>query len=174
VLVAACYGGILFRGGQFAFRDAANFYYPLYARVQQEWASGRLPLWEPGEDGGRRILGNPMAAVLYLGKFLFALVPYPWGVRLYTVAHELLAFCAMVALMRCWSVSRTGAALAGLCYAFSGPIVTNYFNISPMGGGRPNRPVRLQPGAVPRRRMPRAGRDHRSRGRVESWRPWSP
>jgi hypothetical protein len=129
VLVAACFGGVLLGGGQFAFRDAANFYYPLYSRVQQEWASGRLPLWEPGEDGGRPMLGNPMAAVLYPGKLLFALVPYPWGVRLYTVAHELLAFWAMAALMRSWSVSRTGAALAGLCYAFSGPIVTNYFNI---------------------------------------------
>ena len=81
----ACYGAVLFGGGQFAFRDSANFYYPLYARVQQEWSAGRLPLWEPGENGGTPMLGSPMAAVLYPGKLVFALVPYAWGVRIYTV-----------------------------------------------------------------------------------------
>jgi hypothetical protein len=128
-VVAACFGGVLFRGGQFAFRDAANFYYPLYARVQQEWAAGRLPLWEPGQDGGTPMLGSPMAAVLYPGKLLFALVPYPWGIRLYTVAHEVLAFATMVVLMRSWRVGATGAILAGLGYAFGGPVLSDYFNI---------------------------------------------
>jgi hypothetical protein len=128
-LIVACYGEVLFGGGQFAFRDSANFYYPLYARVQQEWSAGRLPLWEPGENGGTPMLGSPMAAVLYPGKFLFALVPYAWGVRLYTVAHTVLAFGAMVALTRSWGVSRTGAALAGLSYAFGGPVLSDYFNI---------------------------------------------
>src|SRR5262249_36144039 len=120
---------VLFAGEQFAFRDAANFYYPLYARVQCEWSAGRLPLWEPGQDGGTPMLGTPMAAVLYPGKLVFALVPYDWGLRLYTVAHELLAFAAMVALGRSWGVSRTGATLAGLSYAFGGPVLTDDSNI---------------------------------------------
>ena len=120
-LVVACYGGVLFGGRQFAFRDSAHFYYPLYWRVQQEWSAGRLPLWEPGTNGGTALLGSPMAAVLYPGKLVFALVPYAWGIRIYTVGHEVLAFWAMVALMRTWGVSRTGATLAGLSYAFGGP-----------------------------------------------------
>ncbi len=128
-LVVACYGGVLFGGGQFAFRDSAHFYYPLYWRVQQEWSAGRLPLWEPGENGGTPMLGSPMAAVLYPGKVLFALVPYGWGVRLYTVGHEVLAFWAMLALMRGWGVSWTGATLAGLSYAFGGVVLSDYFNI---------------------------------------------
>ena len=109
VLVVACYGGVLFGGQQFAFRDSAHFYYPLDWRVQQEWSAGRLPLWEPGANGGMPMLGSPMAAVLYPGKVIFALVPYAWGIRLYTVGHEVLAFWAMLALMRSWGVSRTGA-----------------------------------------------------------------
>jgi hypothetical protein len=128
-LIVACYGEVVFGGGQFAFRDSANFYYPLYARVQQEWSAGRLPLWEPAENGGTPMLGSPMAAVLYPGKLLFALVPYAWGVRIYTVAHEVLAFGAMVALTRSCGVSRTGATLAGLTYAFGGPVFSDYFNI---------------------------------------------
>jgi hypothetical protein len=127
--IVACYGGVLFGGGQFAFRDAAHFYYPLFRRVQQEWSAGRLPLWEPGENGGTPMLGRPMAAVLYPGKIVFAMVPYAWGVRLYTVAHEVLAFAAMVALTRSWGVSRAGAAIAGLGYAFGGPVLSGYANI---------------------------------------------
>ena len=129
VLVVACHGGALFNGQQFGFRDSAHFYYPLYARVQQEWSAGRLPLWEPGENGGTPMLGSPMAAVLYPGKVLFALFPYDWGVRFYTIGHELLAFWAMVALMRAWSVSWTGTILASLSYAFGGVVLSDYFNI---------------------------------------------
>ena len=128
-MVVACYGGVLFGGQQFAFRDSAHFYYPLYWRVQQEWSAGRLPMWEPGSNGGMPMIGTPMAAVLYPGKLVFALVPYAWGVRLYTVGHEVLAFWAMMALMRSWGVSRTGATMAGLSYAFGGPVLSDYFNI---------------------------------------------
>ena len=128
-LVVACYGGVLFGGRQFAFRDSAHFYYPLQWRVQQEWSAGRLPLWEPGANGGQPMLGSPMAAVLYPGKLVFALVPYAWGIRLYTVGHEVLAFWAMFALMRHWGISRAGATVAGLSYAFGGPVLSDYFNI---------------------------------------------
>jgi hypothetical protein len=75
------------------------------------------------------MLGSPMAAVLYPAKIVFALFPYAWGVRLYTIGHEVLAFAAMVALMRSWRVSATGAILAGLCYAFGGPVLSGYCNI---------------------------------------------
>ena len=103
--------------------------YPLYYRVQQEWAAGHLPLWEPRENSGMPLLGSPMAAVLYPGKILFAILPYAWGLRSYIVAHEFLAFGAMLALTRSWGVSWTGGLLAGLCFAFGGPILSNYFNI---------------------------------------------
>jgi hypothetical protein len=129
LLVIACFGSALFGGGQFAFRDAARFYYPLYHRVQEQWSAGHLPLWEPGENGGRPLLGSPMAAVFYPGKICFALLPYPWSMRLYVVGHELLAFGAMLALAQSLGISFTGAVLAGLCYAFGGPVLSDYFNV---------------------------------------------
>jgi hypothetical protein len=129
LLVLACFGTVIFGGGQFAFRDATRFYYPLYYRIQENWSTGHLPLWEPGENGGKPVLGNAMAAVLYPGKLLFALLPYAWGMRFYIVAHELLAFGTMLALARSWGISLTGAVLAGLCYAFGGPVLSNYFNV---------------------------------------------
>jgi hypothetical protein len=74
-LALAVFGGLLFRGRQFGYRDAAYFYYPLHLRVQQEWDAGRWPLWAPEANAGTPLLGNPMAAVLYPGKIVFFLLP---------------------------------------------------------------------------------------------------
>src|SRR4051794_28806061 len=91
-LLLVCYRAVLFGDGQFAYRDAAHFYYPLYLRVQQEWQAGRWPLWDPWQNGGQPLLGNPVAAVLYPGKLIYAALPYPWAVRAYVIAHTALAF----------------------------------------------------------------------------------
>lgn len=128
-LVGACFGAVLFAGQQFEYRDSGHFYYPLYLRVQQEWDAGRVPLWEPEENGGMPLLGNPTAAVLYPGKIIYAALPYDWAVRVYIIAHTLLAFATMYGLLRSWSVSRTGAFLSGLSYAFGAPILFQYCNV---------------------------------------------
>ncbi|WP_435016638.1 hypothetical protein TA3x_004211 [Tundrisphaera sp. TA3] len=129
-LVSACFGRVLFRGEQFSFRDAGMYYYPLYHRVQAEWAAGRWPLWDDGENAGMPLLGNPTAAVLYPPKLLiFGALPYPTAVRIYAVAHVVLAFGGMMALLRGWGVSPAGAAVGGLGYAFSGPVLSMSCNI---------------------------------------------
>ena len=129
VLLLFFYRSVLFQGGQFSFRDASHFYYPLYFRVQQEWEAGRLPLWDPAENAGMPLLGNPTAAVLYPGKLIYAALPYPWANRLYAIAHTALAFFGMVALVRSWGTSRVGSTLWGLAYAFGGPVLFQYCNI---------------------------------------------
>lgn len=131
-LVAGCFGEALWQGGQFAYRDAAHFYYPLYLRVEQEWAAGRIPLWDPAENGGMPLLGNPTAAVLYPGKLIytaFGIRHYAWGARIYTIAHVLLAVGSMFALLRSWRAGRTGSALGALSYGFGAPILFQYCNI---------------------------------------------
>ena len=123
------YRSALFQGGQFAFRDAAHFYYPLYQKVQAEWDAGRWPLWDASENAGMPLLGNPTAAVLYPGKVIYAALPYPWAARLYAVAHSALAFLGMLVLMRSWGTSRVGSSIAGMAFAFGGPILFQYCNI---------------------------------------------
>jgi hypothetical protein len=61
-LFLICYAPALFMDRQFAFRDGSNYYYPLNKRVQAEWSAGRWPLWEPEENAGMPLLGNPTAA----------------------------------------------------------------------------------------------------------------
>ncbi len=104
-LFLICYAPALFMDRQFGYRDAANYYYPLNKRVQAEWNAGRWPLWEPEENAGMPLLGNPTAAVLYPGKLVFAILPYAWAARTYVVVHSALAFLAMLILMRSWGTS---------------------------------------------------------------------
>src|SRR3984885_15405136 len=99
-LLLVCFRPVLFEDGQFVHFDAAFFYYPLYQRVQQEWAAGRWPLWDPGQNGGTPLLAIPMAAVLYPGKVLYALLPYAWAARLYVIVHICIAFFGVLALAR--------------------------------------------------------------------------
>ena len=129
ILLLVCFRAVLFGGRQFAYRDAAHFYYPLYLRVQQEWAAGRWPLWDPGQYAGMPLLGMPMAAVLYPGKLVYAFFAYPWATRLYTIAHVVIAWAGMFALARGWRQSHTAASLAAMAYAFGAPVLFQYANI---------------------------------------------
>jgi len=128
-LFLICYGPALLLDRQFGFRDAGHYYYPLNKRVQAEWNQGRWPLWEPEENAGMPLLGNPAAAVLYPGKLVFAVLPYAWGARIYIVAHTALAFVTMLVLMRSWGTSWFGSAHSALAYAFGAPILFQYCNI---------------------------------------------
>jgi hypothetical protein len=125
-LLLVTYRPVLFQGGQFAYRDAAILFYPLYLRVQQEWDAGRWPLWDPGQNGGIPLLGNPITAVLYPGKVLYAWLPYAWGARLYIIAHTIVAFLGMLTLGRSSGLSWAGSYLAGLSYAFGAPVLFQY------------------------------------------------
>jgi len=51
-LLLICYRPVLFEDGQYAYRDAGGHFYPLYLRVQQEWAAGRSG--NPVRTAGRR------------------------------------------------------------------------------------------------------------------------
>ncbi len=128
-LFLCCFAPALLEDRQFGFRDAGHFYYPLHARVQKEWNERRWPLWEPEENGGMPLLGNPTAAVLYPGKIVFAVLPYKWAARFYIVAHSLVAFAAMLVLMRSWKTGWGGAGVSALSYTFGAPILFQYCNI---------------------------------------------
>ena len=128
-LFLGCYAPALFLDRQFGYRDAGHYYYPLNQRVQKEWDEGRWPLWEPEENAGMPLLGNPTAAVFYPGKLVFAVLPYAWAARVYIVVHSALAFVSMLVLMRSWGTTWYGSALAALSYAFGAPILFQYCNV---------------------------------------------
>jgi len=124
-----CYRTVLLEDRQFAYRDASSLFYPLDLLVQQEWDAGRWPLWNDGQNAGMPLLGNPITAVFYPGKLLYALFPYPWAARLYVIAHTIVAFLGLVLLGRGLGVSSAGSYLGGLSYAFGGPVLCLYSNV---------------------------------------------
>ncbi len=128
ILVGACFWPAI-SGRQFAYRDAAHYYYPLYQKVQSEWDAGRVPLWETEENAGMPLLGNPTAAVLYPGKLIYTLLPYPLAARVYVIAHTLLAFAGMLLLGRSLGIGMTGSVVSAFAYAFGAPILFQYCNI---------------------------------------------
>jgi len=128
LLIGALFGPAI-AGRQFAYRDAAHYYYPLYQRVEAEWDAGRWPTWSAEENAGVPLLGNPTAAVLYPGKLIYRLLPYPLAARVYVIAHTLLAFAGMVGLARSLGVGGAGSAVAGIAYAFAAPVVFQYCNV---------------------------------------------
>jgi len=129
-LFAWFFADALFRSGMFVFRDAAHFYYPLFQFVSDEWAAGRVPLWNPYENLGQPLAGNPTASVFYPGKLIFALpLSYDWAYRVYVTGHVLLAAWGAYRLARRFEAGVYAAGVCAVSYAFSGNVLYQYCNV---------------------------------------------
>ena len=54
----------------------------------------------------------------YPGKLVFFALAYPWAMRSYVIAHVVLAFVSMRAMLRGWQVSPTGSTIGAIAFAF--------------------------------------------------------
>lgn len=113
-----------------AWRDSGHFYIPLLETVRQQWGEGRIPLWNPYENGGQPLLGDGTSGVFYPGKLIFAL-PFDFLplYKIYIVGHVVLAYAACYAVARGWGADRGRATLAALSYAFCGNVLFQYCNV---------------------------------------------
>ena len=133
-LLASLFFRPLIENERFAYRDVGYFYYPLFEQIQSEWERGRLPLWDPFENLGQPLAGNPTSSVFYPGKAIFFLssagcVDFNACFSLYIIGHVAFSFFGVFFLSRRLKISRSGAVLAGLSYSFSGPILFQYSNV---------------------------------------------
>ena len=124
------FGEAIFLQRSFVFRDAAHYYYPLFEWTGREWASGRVPLWNPQENCGVPVLADATSSVLYPGKLLFAL-PFVYAIKykLYITGHIILAAAAAFCLARHWRASSYAAGLCAVSYAFGGSVLFQYANV---------------------------------------------
>jgi hypothetical protein len=131
-LFAWVFSDAIFRDRNFVYRDASQFYYPLLKLVQQEWKAGRWPLWNPQENAGMPLLGNPASAVLYPPRIvLFQWLPlsYAAAFKWYTLFHVLLCGFGAWLLARHWKRSAFAAGLAAISYAFAAVVMFQYCNV---------------------------------------------
>lgn len=119
---------------RFSYRDVSYYYYPLFQQIQTEWEHGRIPLWNPNENLGQPLIGDPTASAFYPGKAIFflssiGLCSYNLCFKLYIWIHVALMYLLSYLLARRLKISPMGAMFAALCYAFSGQTLFQYSNV---------------------------------------------
>ena len=124
------FGPAFWKNEVFAFRDAANFYYPLFHWQCEEWGSGNIPLWNHYDNLGSAAFADATSSVLYPGKLLFCL-PCDFALRfnLYIALHILLAAWAAYGFARRWQCSPPAAAMCAISYAYGGYTLFQYANV---------------------------------------------
>ena len=128
--IACLFGPVLLSDRSFSVRDAAHFYYPLFEWTASEWAAGRLPLWNPYENGGVPVVADASSSIFYPGKLVFALpLSFALKYKLYIVGHVVLAAAGVYRLARHWQSSEYAAAVAAIAYALGGNVVFQHCNI---------------------------------------------
>jgi hypothetical protein len=129
-LLATCFGPAIVSDRTLGFRDAANYYYPVFQWQCREWGDGRVPLWNPHDSLGSPSFAETTSSVLYPGKLVFA-IPVSFETRYlaYIISHLLLATFAAFWTARSWGASAEGAALCGLSYGFAGSLLFQCHNV---------------------------------------------
>ncbi len=113
------------------FRDSAYFFYPYYQWIDQTWAAGEIPLWNPFCDLGYPVIGDTTSAVFYPGKIIFSLrfLSYPSRYGLFISVHVLLAGIGAYWFTRRMGASMTAATLAAVSYALGGSVLFQSTNV---------------------------------------------
>jgi hypothetical protein len=106
-----------------ALSDPVWQFLPWLRLARRELAAGRLPLWNPHQDGGVPLLGNAQSALLSpLSWPVLALDADPgWNVSL--LARLLLAVAGAFALLRDLGRSRAASCLGAVAFSLSGSFV---------------------------------------------------
>jgi hypothetical protein len=128
--VGAVFSSVLFADRSFAFRDTAHYHEPLFQWHDEQWRSGRIPLWNPHLNFGTPIAGDAANSLFYPAKLLFLLpLSFSWRMKLYVVGHVLLAAITAYWASRKFGVSRSGSVIAALSYALGGSVVFQHCNV---------------------------------------------
>ena len=104
----------------FVHRDFGLFGYPLALFHRDCFWRGEVPLWNPFNNLGLPFLAQWNTLTLYPGLLLYLLFPMPWSLNVFCLSHLWLAGVGMYWLAFRWTGSRTGAAVAGVAFAFNG------------------------------------------------------
>ena len=113
------------------FRDSAYLYYPYFKWIDQQWANGDLPLWNPYCDYGYPVVGDGGSSVFYPGKLIFFLwfLDYPVRYGWYLSSHVLLAIFGAYFLARRFGANQIGASVSGIAYGFGGSVLFQVCNV---------------------------------------------
>ncbi|MBG89780.1 MAG: hypothetical protein CMO80_23170 [Verrucomicrobiales bacterium] len=105
------------------YRDYGFLGYPFAFFNREALWSGEIPFWNPLIHCGVPHFAQWNTMVLYPGSLIYLLVPLPWGLAWFCVAHLFLGGMGMWRLVREDTGSNFGAAFAGVAFVFSGLVL---------------------------------------------------
>lgn len=120
-VLAATFPGLLLGTESMAYRDFGTYAHPLAYYHREAFWRGELPLWNPMLNCGLPFLAQWNTLTLYPPSLIYLLLPFPWSLNLFSLAHLFLGGWGMYRLAGRWcGGSGWGAGLAGLAYALNG------------------------------------------------------
>ena len=120
LLIVATFPGVVSGARTFIVRDFGLFAYPLAFYQRQCFWRGELPLWNPLSHCGIPYLAQWNTITLYPGSLIYLLLPLPWSVSFFCLAHLFWGGLGMYFLAVRWTNHRLAAALAGVIFCFNG------------------------------------------------------
>ncbi len=124
-VLVLCFLPVLIGRETFYFRDFGIFGYPLAYYHKQRFWEGAIPLWNPLNSLGLPFLAQWNTLCLYPGSLIYLLLPLPWSLNLFCLAHLLLGGAGMYRLAHRWSGSERGAVVAGVAFALNGLMLSS-------------------------------------------------
>jgi len=119
-LIVATFPRVLAGGKSFFYRDFGVFTYPLAFFHRESFWRGEMPLWNPYNACGLPFLAQWNTMTLYPGSLIYLLLPLPWSLCFFGLAHMFLAGMGAYFLALRWTGSRLGASVGGLAFGFNG------------------------------------------------------
>lgn len=120
VFIVAAFPEVLLGWESFFYRDYGVLGYPFVYYLQESVRAFELPLWNPFSNCGAPFLAQWGPMVLYPFSLFYVLLPLPWSLGVFCLAHLFLGGLGMYFLARRWTGDRFAASVAGLAFAFNG------------------------------------------------------
>src|SRR6185295_11269925 len=119
-LVCPSFPSVLFSDRTFVYRDFGYVTYPFAYYFRECFWRGELPLWNPLSMCGIPFLAQWNTQVLYPPALIYLVLPMPWSLNVFLLAHLVLGGVGMCCLAQRWTGSTFAGCVAGVAYAFSG------------------------------------------------------
>jgi hypothetical protein len=119
-VLAAVFFPVLFGGQTFYYRDFGVLAIPTATYHRDSIWHGEIPLWNPYSNCGAPFLAQWGTMVCYPLSLLYVLLPMPWSLNFFCIAHLWLGGMGMFFLARRWISGDWPAVLAGTTFVFNG------------------------------------------------------
>jgi hypothetical protein len=124
-LVIVSFHSVVLGNQTFVFKDYGIFGYPLAWFHRESFWKGELPLWDPLNYCGIPFLAQWNTMVLYPPSLIYLLLPMPWSLSFFCLAHVFWGGLGMYFLASGWTRHRLAGAFAGIAFAFSGMMLSS-------------------------------------------------